>query len=237
MKFGVVVFPGSNCDLDSYYLVKDVLCEEVIYLWHEDNLPLDIDGVILPGGFTYGDYLRPGAMARFSTIMNDIVEFARRGGFVLGICNGFQILVESGLLPGALMKNQHLKFICDHVYVRVENNNTPFTNACDKGEVLKIPVAHNEGNYFAPREDILSLQEDERILFRYSDYQGNVSQENNPNGSKNNIAGICNENKNVLGMMPHPERAGEKTLGSKDGLKIFHSILTYWREKHGSKKD
>ena len=227
MKFGVVMLPGSNCDLDSYHLVKDVLEEEVLYLWHEDSLPGDIDCVILPGGFTYGDYLRPGAMARFSTIMKDIIEFASKGGLVIGICNGFQILVEAGLLPGALMRNKNLKFICEDVYIKVENNNTPFTTKCSEGETLKIPIAHNEGNYFASDDVIKDLEDNNQIIFRYLD---------DPNGSKNNIAGICNKEKNVLGMMPHPERVGEEILGSVDGLKIFNSILGYWREEDGANK-
>ncbi len=236
MKFGVLMFPGSNCDLDSYHLVKDVLKEPVEYLWHEDSLPGDIDCVILPGGFTYGDYLRPGAMARFSNIMKDINDFASTGGLVVGICNGFQILLEAGLLPGALMRNKQLKFICDYLYIKVENNSTPFTGDCEKKEILKIPVAHNEGNYFASDEVIQNMETNNQIIFRYCNENGKRDDKSNPNGSKSNIAGICNESKNVLGMMPHPERAGEEALGFVDGLKIFNSIRGYWREKNGASK-
>ncbi len=236
MRFGVVMFPGSNCDLDSYHLVKDVLGESVEYLWHEASLPDNIDCVILPGGFTYGDYLRPGAMARFSKIMADIKDFALNGGYVLGICNGFQILLEAGLLPGALMRNKHLKFICDHVYIKVENDTIPFTGQCNQGDVLKIPVAHNEGSFYADDDTIQKLQKNDQIIFRYCNEMGIIDDSSNPNGSKEDIAGICNENGNVLGMMPHPERAGEEVLGSTDGLKIFSSILSYWREEDGARK-
>jgi phosphoribosylformylglycinamidine synthase len=225
MKFAVVVFPGSNCDADCFHVVKNVLKQEVAYVWHQDSDLSGFDCVILPGGFSYGDYLRTGAIARFSPVMNSVIQFAKRGGLVLGICNGFQILLEAGLLPGAMMRNASLKFICKHVYLRCENSETAFTNQCTVGEVLRIPIAHGEGNYFADEITLKWLKDRGQIVFRYSDQSGNVTPESNPNGSIENIAGIINAEGNVMGMMPHPERSSEKTLGSEDGRKIFESIL------------
>lgn len=225
MKFGVVTFPGSNCDYDAYAAARHVLNEEVEFLWHKSTDLLDSDVVILPGGFSYGDYLRSGAIAKFSPIMNEVIKFAHSGGMVIGICNGFQILTECGLLPGALMRNSHLRFSCKFVYLRVENTGTDFTRACVKGEVLKIPIAHGDGNYYHFDGEIANLEKNGQVVFRYVDADGNVDEKSNPNGSINNIAGIINREGNVLGMMPHPERAVEEVLGSIDGLKIFKSIL------------
>jgi phosphoribosylformylglycinamidine synthase len=227
MKFGVVVFPGSNCDHDAYHVIKHVLKERVEYIWHkEENLRL-FDVIVLPGGFSYGDYLRAGAVARFAPIMNAIQEFARRGGFVLGICNGFQILLEAGLLPGALIPNDHLRFRCQEVCIKVVNNQTPFTHGYTKGQVLRMPIAHYSGNYYADDDTIKMLQDEERIAFQYCTADGAVTPAANPNGSLLNIAGIFNREKNVLGMMPHPERAAELILGSEDGLGIFKSLVQH----------
>ena len=216
MKFGVIVFPGSNCDHDAYYAVESVLGQPVTFLWHESHDLENCDAIIVPGGFAYGDYLRTGAIARFSPVMESVARFAGDGGLVLGICNGFQILCEAGLLPGALMRNAGLKFICKPVQVRVENADTPFTNACHKGEVLIMPIAHMEGNYFCDEPTLEALRREERIVFRYVE---------NPNGSLDNIAGICSPGRNVLGLMPHPERASEALLGSSDGFKVFQSLV------------
>ena len=224
MKFGIVTFPGSNCDYDAYAAVKHVMEEEVEFLWHKSADLLGSDIVILPGGFSYGDYLRGGAIAKFSPIMEQVIKFANSGGMVLGICNGFQILTECGLLPGALMRNSHLRFSCKFIYLRVENNNSPYTCNCNVGDVLKIPVAHGEGNYYHFGSEIDRLEKNNLVIFRYCDKDGNISSESNPNGSINNIGGICNKEGNVLGMMPHPERVVEDILGSTDGLKIFESI-------------
>jgi len=224
MKFGVVTFPGSNCDYDAYAAVHHVMGEEVEFLWHKSSDLCGSDVVILPGGFTYGDYLRAGAIARFSPIMKSVISFARSGGLVVGICNGFQVLTEAGLLPGALIRNSHLRFSCKFVYLRVEREDSHFTSTCEKGDVLKIPIAHGEGNYYDFIGDVRSLEESGRVLFRYVDRDGQVSDEANPNGSLNNIAGIINDEGNVLGMMPHPERAVEEILGSTDGLRILESI-------------
>ncbi|HJQ70662.1 MAG TPA: phosphoribosylformylglycinamidine synthase subunit PurQ [Blastocatellia bacterium] len=224
MKFGVVVFPGSNCDHDTYHVVSKVIGQPVDFLWHRDATVGDCDAVILPGGFSYGDYLRTGAIARFSPVMRAVKEFASRGGIVLGICNGFQILCEAGLLPGALMRNSNLKFICGHVNMRVEATDTPFTVRCQRGQVLSVPVAHGDGNYFCDAATLAELQRENRIIFRYSDANGVVSAEANPNGSLDNIAGICNRERNVVGLMPHPERASEELLGSNDGRIIFRSL-------------
>ncbi len=224
MKFGVVTFPGSNCDYDSYAAVKFVLGEEVDFLWHKSTDLCGSDVVILPGGFSYGDYLRSGAIARFSPIMNEVVKFAKSGGLVIGICNGFQVLTESGLLPGALIRNSHLRFSCKQVYLRVENDSTPYTKACKKGEVLKVPIAHGDGNYYDFDGDLKTLEDAGQVVFRYVDRHGNVTSGSNPNGSRENIAGILNAEGNVLGMMPHPERAVESILGSADGLKLFESL-------------
>jgi phosphoribosylformylglycinamidine synthase len=224
MKFGVVTFPGANCDYDSYAAVKHILGEEVDFLWHKSDDLLGSDIVILPGGFAYGDYLRAGAIARFSPIMKKVIEFAKSGGVVIGICNGFQVLTEAGLLPGALMRNDHLRFSCKFVYLKVTNENSKFTSASKKGDVLKIPIAHGEGNYYNFDGDIQKLEDNNQIIFRYCDAQGNITPESNPNGSINNIAGIISTEGNVMGMMPHPERAVETVLGSNDGLKVFESL-------------
>jgi len=216
MKFGVIVFPGSNCDHDAYYTVQAVLNEPVTFLWHESHDLENCDVIIVPGGFAYGDYLRTGAIAKFSPVMELVARFATGGGLVLGICNGFQILCEAGLLPGVLMRNVGLKYISKPVQVRVETTDTPFTNACQKGEVLTIPIGHMEGNYFCDEPSLAELRREERIVFRYVE---------NPNGSLDDIAGICSPGRNVLGMMPHPERASEALLGSRDGFKVFQSLV------------
>jgi phosphoribosylformylglycinamidine synthase subunit PurQ / glutaminase len=224
MKFGVVMFPGSNCDHDTYHVISKVIGQPVDFLWHRQNTVADCDAVILPGGFSYGDYLRTGAIARFSPVMGAIKEFASRGGLVMGICNGFQILCEAGLLPGALLRNKNLRFICEHVSIRVEATDTPFTNRCQRGQVLSVPIAHGDGNYFCDSDTYAELQRENRIIFRYSDVNGNITSEANLNGSLDNIAGICNRERNVLGMMPHPERASEQLLGSSDGRILFYSL-------------
>lgn len=224
MKFGVVVFPGSNCDHDAYHAVSKHLGQPVDFIWHKQTDLGGFDAVIIPGGFSYGDYLRAGALARFSPVMRSVKEFAAAGKFVFGICNGFQILCEAGLLPGALIRNAGLHFVCKHVNLKLENRNTPFTRAVDPGKVLSIPIAHAEGNYTCDDETYHSLEESGQIVFRYCDENGNVTAESNPNGSRSNIAGICNLDRNVLGMMPHPERACEEMLGSSDGRDIFRSL-------------
>ncbi len=216
MKFGVIIFPGSNCDHDAYYTVQAVLAQPVTFLWHESHDLENCDVVIVPGGFAYGDYLRTGAIAKFSPVMESVARFAASGGLVLGICNGFQILCEAGLLPGVLMRNASLKYICKPVQVHVETTDTPFSNACQKGEVLTIPIGHMEGNYFCDPETLAALRREGRIVFRYVE---------NPNGSLDDIAGICSPGRNVLGMMPHPERASETLLGSSDGFKVFQSLV------------
>jgi len=225
MKFGIPVYPGSNCDRDIGWVVEKVLGHEVKYLWHEEKDLSGIDCVIVPGGFSYGDYLRAGAMAKVSPITEAIYEFAEKGGLVMGICNGFQILLESGLLPGAMLPNKSLTFICKFVHLKVENNQTPFTNLYEKGEVLRIPIAHAEGNYTCPPETLKELEENGQVVVRYCSPEGEVSPEFNPNGSLNNIAGICNKRGNVFGLMPHPERASEEILGSTDGFRMFSSIV------------
>lgn len=230
MKFGVVVFPGSNCDHDAYHVISKVIGQPVDFIWHRDTHLSGYDAVILPGGFSYGDYLRPGAIARFSPIMKAVKAFAAEGGLVLGICNGFQILCESGLLPGALMRNRTLKFICKFVHIRVEATDTPFTRMYQPGQVLKIPIAHADGNYYCDPETLDELRRENRIIFRYCDVDGNLSDEANPNGSLDHIAGICNRQRNVLGLMPHPERASEEILGSSDGRLLFHSMATVLAE-------
>jgi phosphoribosylformylglycinamidine synthase len=226
MKFGVLVFPGSNCDHDAYWVLSHIARQPVTFLWHESHDLENCDAIVVPGGFAYGDYLRTGAIARFSPVMEAVREFARKDGLVIGICNGFQILCESGLLPGALMRNTGLKYVCKQVHVRVENSNTPFTHALRQDEVLQIPIGHMEGNYFCDQPTRATLERDRRIIFRYCDPTGKISAEANPNGSVENIAGICNEGRNVLGMMPHPERASENQLGGSDGLKVFDSMVT-----------
>ena len=225
MKFGVITFPGSNCDHDAFWTAARVANQPAVSLWHDSHNLENCDVVIVPGGFSYGDYLRTGAIAKFSPVMDAVRKFAAAGGMVLGICNGFQILCESGLLPGALMRNVGLKYVCKPVHVRVENNETPFTNACGKGEVLTIPIGHMDGNYFCDETTLAELKRDNRIVFRYATAQGEITAEVNPNGSLENIAGICSSGRNVLGMMPHPERAAEPELGCTDGLKIFESLV------------
>jgi phosphoribosylformylglycinamidine synthase I len=227
MKFGVVIFPGSNCDQDCFWAVRDVLGQTARYVWHEDTDVRGLDCIILPGGFSYGDYLRPGAISRFSRIMKSIVEFAKKGGLVLGICNGFQILLEVGLLPGAMLPNKNLHFICRDTYLTVNNNQTPFTHLCKIGQVLKMPIAHHEGNFYITPDGLKRLQDNQQIVLRYSDIAGRVNQANNPNGAVDNIAGIVNESGNVFGLMPHPERSSEKILGSSDGLTVFRSIKAW----------
>lgn len=231
MKFGVVVFPGSNCDQDCFYVVKDVLRQPVEYIWHKAPELDGFDCIILPGGFSYGDYLRTGAIARFSPVMNSIIGFAKRGGLVIGICNGFQILLEAGLLPGAMLRNTNLHFICKYVYVRTEDTKTPFTNLCKENQVLKIPIAHNEGNYYVDEDGLKSLEKNRQIIFRYCGANGEVNEDYNPNGTVRNIAGIVNGVGNVLGMMPHPERSSERELGSEDGFYIFKSIVEWIKSR------
>jgi phosphoribosylformylglycinamidine synthase len=226
MKFAVIVFPGSNCDHDAYHAAHHVLGQEAEFVWHKETSLNGADVVILPGGFSHGDYLRTGAIARFSPIMTTVAEFARSGGPVLGICNGFQILLEAGLLPGAMLRNRDLKFHCEHVHIRVEQRDTPFTSRALAGQVLRIPIAHGEGNYYAEPEVIRQLEHERRVIFRYSDSSGRTTDSSNPNGSLANIAGICNQRRNVVGLMPHPERACEAALGSSDGLVLFDSIVS-----------
>jgi phosphoribosylformylglycinamidine synthase len=226
VKFGIVTFPGSNCDYDAYHAVTEILGEEATYLWHKDHDLQGSDVIILPGGFSYGDYLRAGAIARFSPIMRDVVAHAKAGGPVLAICNGFQIACEAGLLPGALMRNSHLQFVSAEVRLRVENTDTIFTNLYERGEVLRIPVAHGEGRFVADPEVLDQLESDGRVIFRYADADGSLSAEANPNGSERNIAGIISDGGNVLGMMPHPERACSQLLGSDDGVRLLESILS-----------
>jgi phosphoribosylformylglycinamidine synthase I len=224
VKFGVIVFPGSNCDHDAYHVISKHVGQPVDFIWHRETDLSDYDAVIIPGGFSYGDYLRAGALARFSPVMNSVTEFAARGRLVLGICNGFQILCEGGLLPGALIRNRDLHFICEHINVRVETTETPFTNQLQAKSVLRIPIAHAEGNYVCDDETLEELEREDRIIFRYCDERGFVRPEANPNGSRDSIAGICNRERNVLGLMPHPERACEDLLGSSDGRDIFRSL-------------
>lgn len=225
MRFGVIVFPGSNCDQDCSYAVREVLKQECEYIWHKETSLKGLDCIIIPGGFSYGDYLRCGAIARFSPVMRPVVDFANRGGLVIGICNGFQVLLEAGLVPGAMLRNTTLHFICKYVYIKTENNATAFTNLCGKGQVLHIPIAHNEGNYYIDDKGLKELQDNKQIVFTYCDASGMVDDRSNPNGARANIAGVVNKKGNVLGMMPHPERSSEKALGSDDGSLIFRSIL------------
>lgn len=231
MKFGIVTFPGSNCDYDAYAAVRHTINQEAVFLWHKSESLDACDVVILPGGFSYGDYLRSGAIARFSPIMKSVIKFARSGGVVVGICNGFQVLVESGLLPGALMRNAHLRFSCKHVYLRPERFDTPFTSACPAGKTLKIPIAHGDGNYYNFQSDLEDLRRNGQIVFTYATADGEVTPGANPNGSLMNIAGISNRDGNILGMMPHPERAMEKILGSDDGIHIFNSLVAHFDKK------
>jgi phosphoribosylformylglycinamidine synthase I len=228
MKFGIVVFPGSNCDQDMVHVLQEVMDADVKELWHKDH---DLQGlekgdcIIIPGGFSYGDYLRCGAIARFSPIMKSVIEFAENGGYVFGICNGFQVLCESGLLPGALLRNNNQLFICQNQYLRVETTNSAITRNCQKGQVLNVPIAHAEGRYYADEKTLLEMEMNDQIIFRYCDKEGNVNDQTNPNGAINGIAGICNKQRNVFGMMPHPERASEAVLGNTDGRILFESIL------------
>ena len=225
MKFGIVVFPGSNCDYDAYHAARHVLGQDAAFVWHKDTSLAGADVLVLPGGFAHGDYLRTGAIARFSPVMPAVKAFADEGNPVLGICNGFQILLEAGLLPGAMLRNRGLKFVCDYVTLRVEETDTPFTAACRTRQLLRIPINHGEGNYFAPDEVLDELERDRRVIFRYVDAAGEATDAANPNGARRNIAGICNARRNVVGMMPHPERACEPVLGSGDGLVLFESVV------------
>jgi phosphoribosylformylglycinamidine synthase subunit PurQ / glutaminase len=226
MKFAIVVFPGSNCDHDAYHAAKHVLGQEAEFIWHKETSVKGADVVVLPGGFSHGDYLRTGAIARFSPVMTAVAEFARHAGPILGICNGFQILCEAGLLPGAMLRNRDLKFHCEHVHMRVEQIDTPFTALAKTGQILRIPIAHGEGNYYADPAVIDELESQRRVVFRYCDSRGEITDASNPNGALNGIAGICNPARNVVGLMPHPERACELSLGSADGLVLFESVVS-----------
>ena len=234
MKFAIIVFPGSNCDHDCYHIVKHVIGQTADFVWHKEKDLSGYDAVILPGGFSYGDYLRTGAIASMSPIMKAVEEFARKGGPVLGICNGFQILLEAGLLPGAMLRNRSLKFICKDVYMRVDNINTPFTLNYLENQIIRMPIAHAEGNYYIDKETYTQLQKNNQIVFRYSNLDGKIDNGANPNGSIGNIAGLCNDKGNVLGMMPHPERCGEDILGNTDGYTLFESLV-YYVEKVATK--
>jgi phosphoribosylformylglycinamidine synthase subunit PurQ / glutaminase len=231
MKFGVIVFPGSNCDHDAYWTIQNVAQQTVTWLWHESHDLENCDAIVVPGGFAFGDYLRTGAIAKFSPVMESVRKFAESDGLLLGICNGFQILCESGLLPGALMRNAGLKYVCKPVPVRVESTDTPFTSTCQTGQVLRIPIGHMEGNYFCDASTLEELIRNQRVVFRYAESDGRITPEANPNGSLDNIAGICSPGRNVLGMMPHPERAAEPLLGGTDGYKIFESLVGAMAEK------
>ncbi|MEO8034739.1 MAG: phosphoribosylformylglycinamidine synthase subunit PurQ [Acidobacteriota bacterium] len=224
MKFGIVILPGSNCDHDAMHATKDLLAAEAEFLWHKETDLRGADCVIIPGGFAYGDYLRAGALAKFAPIMAAVQRHAAAGGLVLGICNGFQVLTEAGLLPGALMRNEHLRFVSRDVLLRVEENDTPFTSELTRGQVMRVPIAHGEGNYFAEDSLLDELERNRQVLFRYCDEEGRITGQSNPNGSARNIAGICNAGRNVMGMMPHPERCSELLLGNDDGLAVFRSI-------------
>ena len=231
MKFGIVQFPGSNCDYDCYYAVKNWIHGQVELIWHKEKKLHDYDCIILPGGFTYGDYLRVGAIARYSPVMRDVISFAEKGGFVIGICNGFQVLTEARLLPGALIRNDCLHFICQQQSIKIENHRTPFTSLYQQGQVVTMPIAHGEGCYYADQQTIDELEAHKQILFRYCDENGKISREANPNGSISNIAGICNRQRNVLGLMPHPERCMENCLGSVDGRLLFESLKIHFNEQ------
>ena len=228
MKYGVILFPGSNCDRDSFHAVSEVMKQDAQYIWYEESDLKGFDCLILPGGFSYGDYLRVGSIARFSPVMQSVIDFANSGGLVIGICNGFQILLEAHLLPGALLQNRDVHFICESTFIKTANSNTPFTNKINKDEVLNIPINHMDGNYFCDDATLKQLEENNQIVFQYCDREGNVSESVNLNGSLKNIAGICNEKRNVFGLMPHPERAMEDMLGSTDGTKIFESIQSHF---------
>jgi len=233
MRFGVVQFPGSNCDFDTVHALKQVLKQDTVMLWHKDHDLKGADCVVLPGGFSYGDYLRSGAIARFSPLMKEVKAFARKGGLVLGICNGFQVLLELGLLPGAMLRNKNLKFLCRHVHIRVENAGTPFSSAAKEGRVLRIPIAHFDGNYYAPPKTLAEIEKRRQVVFRYTDAAGNVTEAANVNGSLHNIAGLMNKGGNVLGLMPHPERASEALLGSEDGRILFESLIQSFGSRRG----
>jgi len=237
MRFGVVQFPGSNCDQDCLHVLGDVLKQETFYLWHKSDDLKKADCVVLPGGFSYGDYLRCGAIARFAPIMRRVRDFSEKGGLVVGICNGFQILLEAGMLPGALLNNRSLKFRCEAVHLRVEQADGPFTGKTRTGDILRIPIAHGQGNYFADPKTLDELKRNRQILFRYCDEEGKITDDSNPNGSMENIAGICNRRGNVLGMMPHPERASETILGSENGRVIFESILSWLAQNRTREHD
>ena len=226
MKFGVVIFPGSNCDHDCFHVLENVMGQKAIPLWHKDTSLQNVNCIILPGGFSYGDYLRTGAIARFSPIMKSVEKFAKSGNPVLGICNGFQILLEAGLLPGAMLRNNSLQFRCQWVHLKVENTDTPFTAACEKDQIIKAPIAHGDGNYFINEKEYKELIKHNQVIFRYCDERGQIIKSSNPNGSLDNIAGICNRDRNVVGLMPHPERASESIIGSSDGKIIFESIVS-----------
>jgi phosphoribosylformylglycinamidine synthase len=226
MKFGVVIFPGSNCDEDIIYVLEKIMGQQVVRLWHKDHDLQGVDFVVLPGGFSFGDYLRSGAISRFSPIMQEVIQFAAKGGYVMGICNGFQILTEAGLLDGALLHNENRKFICRNIYLKPQTTKSLLTAQLVQDQAYKIPIAHGEGNYFADADVVKALNDNEQILFRYCDEAGNVVAEANPNGSLQNIAGICNANRNVFGLMPHPERASDSLVANEDGLAIFESILS-----------
>ena len=225
MKFGVVIFPGSNCDQDMIYTLRSTMGQEVVELWHKDTDLQGVDAVMLPGGFSFGDYLRSGSIARFSPIMEKVIDFANNGGYVVGICNGFQVLCEAGLLPGALLHNPTHNFICDNVYLKPASDNTAFTSQLHKDKVYKIPIAHGEGRYYAPEESLKELEENDQIIAYYCNANGEVTEEANHNGSVRNIAGVCNKNRNVFGMMPHPERACDANLGNTDGKAFFESLI------------
>jgi len=237
MRFGIVVFPGTNCDADTLWVVRELLQQPAEPVWHEDTDLRAFDAIILPGGFAHGDYLRAGAIARFSPVMGAVAEFAAAGKPVMGICNGFQVLVEAGLLPGAMMRNAGLRFLCKAVFLRVENADTQFTNACAPGRVLRMPIAHNEGAYYADAGTLARMQERGQIVLRYCDRDGRVTQAANPNGSLENIAGICNEAGNVFGLMPHPERAAEPLLGSADGRLLFQSLIDSFAGASAARKE
>lgn len=230
VKFGVAVFPGSNCDYDTFYALSE-LGNQVEFVWHRESNLDSYDCIVLPGGFSYGDYLRTGSIARFSPLMQALPDFLAKGGLVVGICNGFQILLEAGLLPGAMLQNKGLKFICRYVYLRAESNNTPFTRMFKPGQIIRMPIAHHAGNYYADAKTLTEIEDQGLVILRYCDKEGNVTEKSNPNGSLNNIAGIVNKEKNILGLMPHPERASSSLLGSEDGNLIFKSISSYISER------
>ncbi len=232
MRLGVVIFPGSNCDHDMMYVLSEIMEQEVVPLWHKDTDLKGVEGIFLPGGFSFGDYLRSGALARFSPIMEKVIQFANHGGFVFGVCNGFQILCEAGLLPGALLHNDHQQFVCKNVYVNVVNHDTCITRLAESDRPYKIPIAHGEGRYYADKATLKEMHENKQILFRYVDKDGKATQESNPNGSVENIAGICNARRNVFGMMPHPERAADDELGNTDGRVLFESLLYSYEKKY-----